>query len=1034
MDFRILGSLEAAENGRSLALGGTQQRALLALLLIHRNRALTIDRLVDELWGGRPPPTAVKTLQGYVSNLRKSLPADMIVTRGRGYMLNVAPNQVDVARFEAMVAEGRQALRDGDPAIASKRLSSALALWRGDPLSDFAYEPFAQSEIARLEELRLAALEDRIDADLALGKHAALVGELEPLAHEHPSRERLTGQLMLALYRSGRQAEALESYRKARRALVDELGIEPGPALQELERAILAQDPALEPPAPTSTLGRLLPARAGARSGLMVVAGAALLLAAAIAAAVLTGVGGGGSGLASLAPNSLGLVDPATDHLRASVPIAGTPARVQVSGRQVWVTSDDARTASRVNATTPSVARVVQVGEFPSDFALGEGAVWVIDRVRGRLVKISPDYGAVLGTAAIGSTQTLSTTEDRYDLDPWSIAAGTGGVWITDGSSLLRRADPSSGRIVDTYDVRAPLNGVAVGERAVWAISGSSATVLRIDPRSGRVTARIVIVANRGAESPYPIAIAAGLGSVWVLNATAASVTRIDPVQALVTDTVQVGIERVPLRLAVGAGAAWVADGDGTLARIDVTTNALSTTAIAPSLYDVGVGAGGVWVTSGTTSAGGSLAASTPVGGQAQALPASQCSPIYSAPGARPTYLITSDLPVGGLSLLHDASAQLEQAIVFALRERGFRAGRFTIGYQACDDYDIAQTSSAAVSARCGPNMRAYAADSSVIGVIGPFTSPCASAEIAIADHASGGPLAMISPAATEVGLTHRAPGSQPGEPGIYYPAGVRNFVRIVASDDVQGAADAQLAQQLGLRRVFVTHDGFGPSSYGTAIAQSFGQAAARLRLGIAGLGAWPAPVGTGGVANLPAIARLVRTIASTHPDGIFLGGFEADPAVSPLIKGLRAAMPGAQLIGPDGFAFFPQLVRDVGPAVEGMLVSEPEIAPSLLPGPRQQFVAQFGKQIGGTFYPWTAYGAQAADVLLDAIALSNGTRASVTKALFAIHVRDGIIGTFAFTPTGDTTAGSVTIIRVEHGQPLPLRAITPPANLASSR
>ena len=141
-----------------------------------------------------------------------------------------------------------------------------------------------------------------------------------------------------------------------------------------------------------------------------------------------------------------------------------------------------------------------------------------------------------------------------------------------------------------------------------------------------------------------------------------------------------------------------------------------------------------------------------------------------------------------------------------------------------------------------------------------------------------------------------------------------------------------------------------------------------------------------------------------------------------------------SQLIAPDGFAFFPQLVRDVGPAVDGMLVSEPEIAPSLLRGPGQQFVAQFGKQVGGTFYPWTAYGAQAADVLLDAIARSNGTRASVTKALFAIHVHDGIIGTFAFTPTGDTTTGSVTIIHVEHGQPVPLRSITPPANLASGR
>jgi hypothetical protein len=328
--------------------------------------------------------------------------------------------------------------------------------------------------------------------------------------------------------------------------------------------------------------------------------------------------------------------------------------------------------------------------------------------------------------------------------------------------------------------------------------------VLRIDPRSGRVTARIPIVARPGSDSPYPIAIATGLGSVWVLNATAASVTRIDPGQAGVTGTIPIGIERVPRRLAVGDGAAWVADADGTLARIDATTNALSTTTVAPSLYDVAVGAGGVWVTAGSAIANGSFAAGTPASDQARALPPSRCSPIYSAPGARPRYLIVSDLPLGGPSSLHDLIAQLEQAIVFALQQRGFRAGRFTIGYQACDDYNIAGTSAADFSARCGPNMRAYAADPSVIGVIGPFNSACAASEIAIANRSPGGPLAMISPSTTAVGLTHRAPGSQPGEPSVYYPARTRNFARIVVSDDVQGAADALFAQRLGLHRLFV--------------------------------------------------------------------------------------------------------------------------------------------------------------------------------------------------------------------------------------
>jgi DNA-binding SARP family transcriptional activator/ABC-type branched-subunit amino acid transport system substrate-binding protein len=1028
VEFRILGPFEAVEGGRRLVLGGPKQRAVLAILLLHRGEVVSTDRLIDELWGERPPVTGAKAVQVHVSNLRKALGNGLLVTQGHGYLLRTSPGQLDLDRFDALVAEARQALRAGRAHDASDRFREALALWRGRALEDFAFEGFAQSATAQLEEHRLAALEDRIEADLALGEHAALVCELESLVREHPTRERLQAQLMLALYRCGRQADALERYQAARRVLIDELGIEPGPALRELERSILTQDPALRPPPRAGPLRRTASRR---RASVALLIGAGLLLVAALSAALLSG-GGDGTHAVRLEANALGLVDPATSQLRASVPIGGTPARVRTSGGQVWVSNDDARTVALVDVRAPAIARVVRLREFPTDFAVGEGAVWVIDRLRGRLVRLSPDYGTVLGTSRIGSTATLSTIDDRFDVGPWSIAAGTGGIWITDGSSMLRRAEPRKGTIVRRYDVRVPLSGVAVGERAVWAISGSSATVLRIDPRTGKVTARIAIVASRRTQSPYPIALAVGLGSVWVLNATAATVTRIDPVQAGVTATIPLGIERVPRRIAVGAGAAWVANADGTLARIDAATNALETTTIAPSLYDVAVGAGGVWVTSGGAIAGGTLAASATAGPQARALPNSQCSPVYSAPGARPRYLIVSDLPLGGRSTLHLSAAQLQQAILFTLKERGFRAGRFTIGYQACDDYNVAYTSPANFWARCPLNARAYAANGSVLGVIGPFNSPCASRQIAIANRAPGGPLAMISPSATSVGLTHRAPGSGPGEPEIYYPTRVRNFVRLVPSDDVQGAADALLARQLGLRRLFVAHDGFTALPYGTGIAKSFAAAARRLGLEVVGTGAWPQPQGPRSArANRPAIAAFVHRIARTNPDGVFLGGFEENRSVPPLIRGLRRSIPRVQLIAPDGFAFFPQLVHDVGPAVEGMIVSQPQIAPSLLRGPGRRFAAEFGKQIGGTFYPWTAYGAQAADVLLDAIARSDGTRSSVTRALLNTRVKNGLVGGFSFTPTGDTTTGSVTMTRIKHGRPEPLRVITPPADAA---
>src|SRR3954449_1362308 len=241
LEFRMLGPLDAVEDDRPLALGGAKQRGLLAVLLLHANQAVSSDRLIDQLWGESPPATAGKIVQVYVSRLRKQLGEARLLTRPPGYLLRVDPEELDLARFERLVAEAREE----DAAAAGAKLRVALALWRGPPLADLAYERFAQAEIVRLEELRWAALELRIDADLAAARHRELVGELEALIAEHPLRERLRCQLMLALYRSGRQAEALDVYRHARRELSEQLGLEPGEELKRLERAVLSQDRAL---------------------------------------------------------------------------------------------------------------------------------------------------------------------------------------------------------------------------------------------------------------------------------------------------------------------------------------------------------------------------------------------------------------------------------------------------------------------------------------------------------------------------------------------------------------------------------------------------------------------------------------------------------------------------------------------------------------------------------------------------------------------------------------------------------------------
>jgi DNA-binding SARP family transcriptional activator len=246
LEFRILGPLEVVGDNGSVPLGGPKQRATLALLLLDANRVVSVERLADDLYSGAAPVTAVTQVQRQISELRKVLGTATIETRAPGYVIRLAPEQLDLKRFEHRADEAARKLERGDVGAAAALYADALDLWRGSPLADLANETFAQISIARLDEIRLAALEQRIEAELGVGRHARLVGELEQLVAEHPLRERFWGQLMLALYRSDRQAEALDAYRRARETLVEELGIEPAPTLRRLERAILTQERALE--------------------------------------------------------------------------------------------------------------------------------------------------------------------------------------------------------------------------------------------------------------------------------------------------------------------------------------------------------------------------------------------------------------------------------------------------------------------------------------------------------------------------------------------------------------------------------------------------------------------------------------------------------------------------------------------------------------------------------------------------------------------------------------------------------------------
>ena len=244
MEYRILGPLEVVDGDCLVPLGGPRQRSLLALLLLRANEVVSTDELIDRLWGERPPATAAKVVQVQVWRLRKAIGTEALETRSPGYVLRVGPDELDLARFERLVEEARAA----EPGSAAEKLREALTLWRGAPLAELAEDASAAAEVARLEELRVVALEECIEAELAVGRHGELVLDLEALAAAHPYRERVRGQLMLALYRSGRQAQALECYQELRRLLDDELGLEPGEPLKQLQKAVLAHDPSLDGP------------------------------------------------------------------------------------------------------------------------------------------------------------------------------------------------------------------------------------------------------------------------------------------------------------------------------------------------------------------------------------------------------------------------------------------------------------------------------------------------------------------------------------------------------------------------------------------------------------------------------------------------------------------------------------------------------------------------------------------------------------------------------------------------------------------
>jgi DNA-binding SARP family transcriptional activator/ABC-type branched-subunit amino acid transport system substrate-binding protein len=985
MDVCILGPLEVLHDGRPVTLGGGRQRALLALLVVERNHPVSGDRIVEELWNGDAPATAAKVVQNLVSQLRRDLPADdLLRTRGRGYELALPDEALDAARFERLLDEGRRALAADQPERAAATLRAALAVWRGPALGDLGDEPWARTEAARLEEQRLVALERRIDADLALGRHADVVSELEAAVAREPLREGLRARLMLALYRDGRQAEALAAYADARRTLVSDLGIEPGPALTRLHEAILQQDDSLAPPA---TATRTPPARRR-RAGLLVLAGVLLL---AVAAAGILLTRDDGAAVLAATGGEIVALDAATGDVERHIPAGRTPSAVAVAGRRVWAVDGDARTLVRVDPASGTVDTLA-TGATPIDVAAGSGRTWVANgRPREATQTVGPVADEIVGLDPATSRQDAAVPLPAGGTDaegghPGQLAVSRGAVWAITADQSVVRIDPAAAEITNTVrGLRAA--AVAAGGAGVWVVEVPG-RVAELDERTGRILRR------KKLPTRDPGAFAVGDDAVWVAGLVEGKLWRVGRGRDAIVGSVDV--EAGAAAIAASGSRVWLANPlTGTVTVVDgVAMSVTKRVRVGGAPRALAVDGGTVWVA--VTGAEAATTSSTVAG--VQALPASMCGPPLAGPGGRADALVVSDLPLSGDERL--SATQMSRAITFVLRERGFRAGRLRLAFQSCDD---AIAGGNFDEGKCAANGRAYAADADVLGVIGTLNSGCVFRMLPPLNRAQGGPLGIVSPLNSYPGLTRRLDDGD--ELAQLYPTGRRNFVRIYPADDLQGAALAELARDRGRHRVFMLEDG---DPYSLSVADGFAAAAPRLGLEVAGRKTWNQKARN--------YRRLAERVARSGADAVFVSGLIVTNA-GQVIRDLRRRLgTGVDLLAPDGVAPPALLWRAAGPAARGVFVSGGAVPTDQMPPAGAAFVRRFSRtQSGVPVDPFAVYAAHATEVLLDAIARSDGTRGSVIEQLFVTKTPDGLTGPVRFDRRGDTVYGAVTILRVEN-------------------
>jgi YVTN family beta-propeller protein len=612
MRYRVLGPLEVENDHGPATLGGQKERLLLALLLARPNQVVPVEALVEGLWGEHPPPTAAKTLQSHVVRLRRALEptrargaaGEVLVTREPGYLLRVAPGALDAARFEQLTAQARRALAEGQADHAASLLREALGLWRGRAFEEFLNTDVGAAESDRLAELRLVALEDRIEAELRLGRHRELVAELEGLVRDQPLRERLWAQLLLALYRSGRQADALLTYQRARKVLVEELGIDPGAELRRLHAAILAQDPGLDLSTPVGA-GPDRELASAQEEGAQVLSfhetAPASRAAAGAAEQTLSQTAGSHSHLRLVQRQVAGDVVDLREPGRERPVVPADPRRprwrLAAAGFVVALLVATALVANRVADRDAGVAAIAAnslglietrsdalVGQIPLEARSGQvavdgGAVWVANAEDGIVSKVDAATRRVVQRITVGR-------------EPAGIAAGDGAVWVANsGDRSVSWINPSTNTVVKRVLVGNGPTGIALGDGAVWVANSLDNSVSRIDAETGRVTATIGVGGT-------PSGVAVGLGAVWVSNASDGTVSRISPATGTIERSIPVG--NGPRAIAVGADAVWVANGlDGTVFRIDPASDTVvATFGVGDGPSAVAVGRDAVWAAS----------------------------------------------------------------------------------------------------------------------------------------------------------------------------------------------------------------------------------------------------------------------------------------------------------------------------------------------------------------------------------------------------------------------------------------------------